>query len=130
MNALSFIIVATVFVLLPLMFGILQIKDYFTCNTSIKAVYTGYIQQNIKEVVACYPKFEYEYNNKKYSAHARECFSVAEIMKKYKEGDEYEILINSKQPDICIITRSMTTGILLILIAIGFGLLFFTSTGL
>ncbi|MDL2211391.1 DUF3592 domain-containing protein [Erysipelotrichaceae bacterium OttesenSCG-928-M19] len=87
--------------LLCLGIGLRDIYLAMKCTQKIIAEYVGYYYQSIRGTSLYTPKFEYEYKGEKYTSLVNTTYSKRKINKYYKEGNKYDIYIDSDNPEDC-----------------------------
>ena len=121
-NIVGYLLCNLIFVLIPLLFGIISVKDYYTCNIPVKAKYLDYSKMYFKPGYLYSLKFEYEYNDLNYVSETRNPVSKT-ILDKFIKDKNYIIYINKKNPlilNVSINPMDLVSGIILIITGITF----------
>ena len=104
------ILYTAVFIVLPLIFGITNIKASKNCKLPIPATYKGYDEQIYRGIRNCYLRFSYTYNGCKYNNTTEQLFDCNEAEQLYIENNTYTIFINEKNPSEFICSQRTPLG--------------------
>lgn len=72
--------------------------DSYRSTVKVSAVLTDYGFERFKAHVTCSPVFSYRYQGKAYTETSREVLSSGYVLRHYKKGQIYDIVVSEKDP--------------------------------
>lgn len=109
MNIIPDILYLVIFVISPILIGLIVVKDMNNCNILIDATYTGYSTYAYKNTTIYYPMFDYNYKDKNYCNQASLSISL-DNLQTYVKGNTYQIYINANNPNEYVLEKGNPVG--------------------
>lgn len=122
MNMIPNILYLVIFVIGPILIGLIIINNMNNCNILIDATYAGYSTCAYKNTTLYYPIFEYTYKDKEYWNQASLSIPL-DNLQRYIKGNTYQIYINANNPNEYVLEKGNPIGAY-ICITIGIAFLF------
>ena len=98
-----------IFVIGPILIGLIAMNDMNSCNILIDATYTGYSTYAYKNTTIYYPMFDYNYKDKNYCNQASLSISL-DNLQTYVKGNTYQIYINANNPNEYVLEKGNPVG--------------------
>lgn len=109
MDMIPNILYLIIFVISPILIGLIVIKDMNSCNTLIDGTYTGHSTYIYKNTTLYYPMFEYTYKDKNYYNKASLSIPL-DNLQTYVKGNTYQIYINANNPNEYVLEKGNPIG--------------------
>lgn len=109
MNMIPDMLYLILFVIGPILIGLIVVKDMNSCNILIDATYTGYSSCICKNTTLYYPIFEYTYKGKEYWNQASLSI-LLDNLQAYAKGNTYQIYINANNPNEYVLEKGNPIG--------------------
>lgn len=85
--------------------GILMAVKTLQCKQSVPAVLLDYNFEYYRGRQTSYPVFRYSYEGKNYQNRSAQGLSKRRAQKRYEIGQTYDLYINEKDPNYCVVSR-------------------------
>lgn len=109
MNMIPDILYFVIFMIGPILIGLIVMKDMNCCNTLIDGTYTGYSTCIYKNTTLYYPTFEYDYNDNQYCNKTSLSIPL-DNLQTYVKGNTYQIYINTNNPNEYVLEKGNPVG--------------------
>lgn len=109
MDMIPNVLYLVIFVIGPILIGLIVIKDMNNCNTLIDGIYAGYSTCIYKNTTLYYPIFEYTYKYKEYWNQASLSIPL-DNLQTYVKGNTYQIYINANNPNEYVLEKGNPVG--------------------
>jgi len=90
----------SIFVVIPVLFGIVTLRDYLLCTEQITGTYVGNTFCCMKGITNCLPKFKYTYKGKEYEEFTDQSCTPQYLENNFALGESYDIFIDKEDPSV------------------------------